>query len=73
MDLTTATIGEALRAKLNVALPGGIIGNVVRSPAASLLFRPWFDRAALPALTHWVLPASRLWAAEAIRIAMWAR
>ena len=63
MTISTATIGEALRAKLTVALPGGFIGNVVRSPAASLLFRPWFDRAALPALTRWVLPASRLWAA----------
>ncbi len=63
MNFNTAAIGETLRTRLNLAIPGGLLGNVVRSPAASLLFRPWFDRAALPALVRWILPASRLWAA----------
>lgn len=62
MNINTAAIGETLRTHLNLAIPGGLLGNVVRSPAASLLFRPWFDRAALPALVRWILPASRLWA-----------
>jgi hypothetical protein len=62
MNINTAAIGETLRTRLNLAIPGGLLGNVVRSPAASLLFRPWFDRAALPALVRWILPASRLWA-----------
>ncbi|HSE78125.1 MAG TPA: alpha/beta hydrolase family protein [Alphaproteobacteria bacterium] len=36
--------------------------DLARTPAGHLLFRPWFDRVALAALTRWVFPASRLWA-----------
>jgi len=38
-------------------------GQGIRSAVARLLFRSWFDRAALAALGDWIFPASRLWAA----------
>ncbi|HEX6978547.1 MAG TPA: hypothetical protein VF342_04550 [Alphaproteobacteria bacterium] len=39
------------------------LGQGMRSAVARLLFRSWFDRAALAALGDWIFPASRLWAA----------
>jgi Alpha/beta hydrolase domain containing 18 len=44
-------------------LPHSEIEQVLRASLGRLLFRPWFDRAALAALGNWVFPASRLWAA----------
>ena len=45
------------------ALPHAEIEQALRVSLGRLLFRPWFDRAALVALGTWVFPASRLWAA----------
>jgi hypothetical protein len=45
------------------ALPPSDIESALRVSLGRLLFRPWFDRAALAALGNWVFPASRLWAA----------
>ncbi len=48
----------------NRALPlPEFIVSCLRSPLGSLLARPWFDRAALPVLSGWYFPLSRLWAA----------
>lgn len=44
-------------------LPHSEIEQALRISLGRLLFRPWFDRAALVALGSWVFPASRLWAA----------
>lgn len=44
------------------ALPQSEVEQVLRTSLGRLLFRPWFDRAALAALGNWVFPASRLWA-----------
>ncbi len=35
-------------------------------PVAGLWLRPWFDRAALHALTRWYMPLSRAWAAALV-------
>lgn len=35
----------------------------LRSPAGTLIGRPWFDRAAMHLLCRWFFPLSRLWAA----------
>ncbi len=35
----------------------------LRSPLGALIARPWFDRAALAAVSGWFFPLSRLWAA----------
>ncbi len=35
----------------------------LRTPAGSLISRPWFDRLALKVLSAWFFPSSRLWAA----------
>ncbi|MYE03214.1 MAG: hypothetical protein F4Y03_18455 [Alphaproteobacteria bacterium] len=35
----------------------------LRSPLGALIGRPWFDRAALAAVSGWFFPLSRLWAA----------
>lgn len=43
--------------------PHSEIEQALRISLGRLLFRPWFDRAALAALGNWVFPASRLWAA----------
>jgi pimeloyl-ACP methyl ester carboxylesterase len=45
------------------ALPHSDVEQALRVSLGRLLFRPWFDRAALLALGNWVFPASRLWAA----------
>ena len=37
--------------------------SCLRSPLGNLFARPWFDRAALPVLSGWYFPLSRLWAA----------
>jgi pimeloyl-ACP methyl ester carboxylesterase len=45
------------------ALPHTEVEQALRMALGHLLFRPWFDRAALLTLGTWVFPASRLWAA----------
>ena len=48
----------------NHALPlPEFIVSCLRSPLGGLVARPWFDRAALPVLSGWYFPLSRLWAA----------
>lgn len=44
-------------------LPHTDVEQALRAALGRLLFRPWFDRAALLTLGRWVFPASRLWAA----------
>lgn len=43
--------------------PHSEVEQALRVSLGRLLFRPWFDRAALHTLGNWVFPASRLWAA----------
>jgi hypothetical protein len=44
-------------------LPHTEVEQALRVALGRVLFRPWFDRAALLTLGRWVFPASRLWAA----------
>ncbi len=46
--------------------PHSEVEQTLRASLGRLLFRPWFDRAALVTLGKWVFPASRLWAAAEI-------
>jgi len=43
--------------------PGRAVRTARRSLAGALLYRPWFDRIAVRALTQWYFPLSRAWAA----------
>lgn len=44
----------------------GGIDALLRTPLASVIAWPWFDRVALWSLTRWFLPVSRAWAAATV-------
>lgn len=44
----------------------GFLDRLLRGPVADLVFRPWFDRLAIPAIADWYCPLSRAWAAALV-------
>ncbi|MCH8098050.1 MAG: alpha/beta hydrolase family protein [Proteobacteria bacterium] len=44
----------------------GVLDRLLRSPVADLVFRPWFDRLAIPAIAGMYCPLSRAWAAALV-------
>jgi hypothetical protein len=42
------------------------IAGLLRLPLADLVFRPWYDRAAVSGLANWYFPLSRAWAAALV-------
>jgi hypothetical protein len=42
------------------------IPGLLRTPFADLVFGPWYDRAAVPALADWRFPCVRAWAAALV-------